>query len=84
MNLPYDGIIAKSTLADANESRDLAHLSGFRAQPNQSGTPTLFTKQLCGGVKANDIRARYDNHRPVSECFSLGPLSSGQGYSQDA
>src|ERR1017187_620502 len=62
----------------------LAHLSGFCAQPNQTGTRTLFTRPLCRGVRADRLRTRYHDYRPVLECLSLGSLSPRESGGQDA
>ncbi len=67
-HLGIRGNIARSTLADANESRDW-HLSGFRAQSNQSGAQALRARQFCGRTRTDGLCTRHHHHRPVLEVF---------------
>jgi hypothetical protein len=62
----------------------LANLSRFCAQLNQNSTQTLFTRQLCRGARADRLRTRYHDYRPVLERLPLGALSHNQSCRQNA
>src|SRR3989338_3497157 len=62
----------------------LAYLSGFCAQPNQTGAQTLFSRQLRRRAGADRLRARHNHHRPVLERLPMGAFPSSKSCRQDA
>jgi hypothetical protein len=59
--LGFHATIARSTLADANASRDLAHLSRFGAVVDRPGPPSLCQRIVWRGIGANRLRAGLDH-----------------------
>lgn len=64
--------VARSTLADANESRD-----GHR-------TPVVRARSDRGRSGAQSVRAGFDHHRPLPLVVSLGAIPPAQGRRQIA
>ena len=86
--------IHRSTLADANESRDagrcqrvarLAHLVGRGRAPDSSGTQALQRYRLGRiGSEEHGLRVGRDHDRSVFESVRLGSVSQSQGGRQAA
>ena len=83
-HMGFHASVARSTLADANESRDWRIYADF-AQTLIGTARTLYARDPLGvGSGAESVRSGFDHHRPVPVAVSVGEISSAQGRRQDA
>ena len=75
--------VARSTLADANESRDWRLYADF-AQTLIATAHRLYAREPLGVDLDESLCAGFDDHRSVLGTVSVGPLPAKQGGGQDA
>src|SRR5207253_7209563 len=75
--------VARSTLADANESRDWRIYADF-AQTLIASAPVVCWRYIGCRSGSESGCSGFDNHRSVSDAISVGPIPVAQGGGQDA
>ena len=76
--------VARSTLADANESRDWRIYLRIRTAIDHQGTSALRGRGLRGGADQYRVCARCHDHRSVPVDVPVGAVSLHQGRSEAA
>jgi len=83
-HMGFRGKVARSTLADANESRDWRIYADLAQVLIGAARPLYAHDPIGGGSGAESVRVGLDHHRSLPDFVSLGPVSSTQGRGEDA
>src|SRR6266481_424051 len=83
-HMGFRGKVSRSTLADANESRDWRIHADFAQVLIGMARPLYAHDPNGGGSGAQSVRVGLDHHRSLPIAFSLGPVSPTQSRREDA
>ena len=73
-HMGFRGNIARSTLADANESRDWRIYADFAPGLDSHRAALVCPRSDRRGSRSKSLRAGLDHHRPVPEAVPVGPV----------
>ena len=76
--------VARSTLADANESRDWRIYADFAQVLIRIARPLYARDPDRRGSRSKSLRSGLDHHRPVPLAVPLGQVPPAQGRREDA
>ena len=79
----FRGKIARSTLADANESRDWKIYAELGGGVDSNGAGIVRERRLRGATARVGLRARLHHHRPLSQFVSVGAVSAAQSRGEN-
>src|ERR1035437_667192 len=83
-HLGFRRMVARSTLADANEAHRLAHLRRLRTDTDRYRATALRERCHGRGTGSQPLRAGLDHHRSLLVAVSLGEVSQAEGCHQNA
>ena len=83
-HMGFRGRVARSTLADANESRDWRIYADFAQVLIGMARPLYAHDPIGVDLDQSSVRSRLDNNRPLPVAVSVGEIPQAKGRREDA